>query len=257
VFFILSKLFAFLIKPLNVVILTGLAGWIAKNPRRRRRLAVLSVCLLIVFTNRRLVTWCAAQWETGLVNPDQIAAPYDIGILLGGYYDFDARTPPGIVSFSISGNRLDNTLLLFEQGKIKKILLSGGAGRLVGTVEAETPAVQRYLNRLGVPDSVLILEDRSRNTHENALYSKTMIDSLYPGGARCLLISSAWHLRRADACFQKAGLPCDLFGTDYFSEQSNGNPFRWIEPDWGALMKWNALIKEWIGYAAYWAKGYI
>jgi uncharacterized SAM-binding protein YcdF (DUF218 family) len=256
-FFVLSKLLAFLIKPLNVVILTGLAGFLTKNPRKRQRLALWSLLLLIVFTNRGLVSWCAGRWETGQVNPDGIAVPYDIGILLGGYYDFDTRTPPGVVSFSISGNRFDNTLLLYKQGKIKKILLSGGAGRLVGTVEAETPVVRRYLNRIGVPDSVLILEDRSRNTRENALYSKMLIDSLYPGGTRCLLISSAWHLRRAGACFQKAGLPCDLFGADYFTEQSNDNPFRWIEPDWETLMKWNALIKEWIGYAAYWAKGYV
>jgi hypothetical protein len=35
------------------------------------------------------------------------------------------------------------------------------------------------------------------------------------------------------------------------TEKHTGNLFRWLEPDWKALMKWELLIKEWIGWAVY------
>lgn len=96
----------------------------------------------------------------------------------------------------------------------------------------------------------------SRNTRENALYSKQLVDRTAPG-SRCLFITSAWYTRRVKACFHKAGLICEAFGTDFLTEKSNGNGWNWLEPDWKALMKWELLIKEWGGWLAYRIKGYI
>jgi hypothetical protein len=35
------------------------------------------------------------------------------------------------------------------------------------------------------------------------------------------------------------------------SETSRGNWLNWFEPDWKALLKWELLIKEWVGWVAY------
>jgi uncharacterized SAM-binding protein YcdF (DUF218 family) len=93
------------------------------------------------------------------------------------------------------------------------------------------------------------VEPDSRNTAENAVFSKHLLDSIMPSSSRRLLITSAWHLPRASLCFQQAGLSCDLFGADYISENRRANWAKWLEPDWEALLKWEILVKEWVGYA--------
>lgn len=254
-FFVLSKLIAFLLKPL--ILLGGLAIYAlwTKSQVRRRRALIGLLSMFLLFTNPWLVSRCAAAWEVGQHRLQDIRRPYAVGILLGGYTDFEANAPEGILAVH-RGNRLLTALTLYKTGKVKHLLLSGGSGRLIGRAPAEADVVRDYLRQVGIPDSAILVENQSRNTYENAIYSRAMLDSLLPD-ASCLLISSAWHLRRAGGCFRKAGVDCQAFGTDYFSEKANGNLLRWLEPDWKAIMKWECLVKEWVGWWVYKGKGYL
>lgn len=255
-FFLFSKLLAFLLKPLNWMVILAVFSLLTKNKNYRKRSIAVLIAILLVFSNPWMVNQLARAWETGKRNPGTISRPYDVGILLGGYVNFNAQSPPGVLTMHQAGNRLTATLALYQTGKIRHILLSGGAGRIIGGVPPEADAARDFLLQCGVPDSAIWLENRSRNTRENALFSKQLLDSIAPGN-RCLLITSAWHMRRAGACFEKAGLACEPFGTDFLSETTNGNWFNWLEPDWKALLKWEFLIKEWVGWLAYKAKGYV
>ncbi len=254
-FFALSKLLVFLLKPLLMIGLLAIYGLWTKNELRRRRALIAVIAMFLLFTNPWLVNQCARAWEIGQVRPQDIQQPYEVGILLGGYVDFTIDAPDGMLSLQ-RGDRLFTSITLFKTGKIKRLLLSGGSGRLIGTEPVEAEVVRNYLHQLGVPDSVILMDNQSRNTYENAQYSKVLLDSLAPG-ASCLLITSAWHMRRAKACFVKAGIDFQPFSTDYFSMKTNGNVLRWIEPDWEALMKWEILIKEWVGWVVYWGKGWL
>ena len=69
----------------------------------------------------------------------------------------------------------------------------------------EAPVLKLYLEKIGIPGYDILLESKSRNTHENAVNMKSMLDQSFPGG-KFLLISSGWHLRRATACFIKEGI---------------------------------------------------
>ena len=245
-----------MLKPLNWLVVLAIFSLFTQNQRHRRLSLKALIIILFVFSNPWLVNQLARVWETGRRDPAGISTPYDVGILLGGYVNFNAVSPPGLLNFHQAGNRFTTTLMLYHSGKIRRILLSGGAGRLMGNVPPESGAVRDFLLQCGVPDSAIIVENASRNTQENALYSKQMIDSLGLG-KHCLLVTSAWHMRRAEACFEKAGLPCDGFGTDFYTETKNGNWLDWLEPDWKAFQKWDSLIKEWLGWLAYRLKGYI
>ena len=245
-----------MLKPLNWVAILAVFSLLTKNRSYRKYSVKALIIILLVFSNPWLVNQLARAWETGKRNPDTIIQPYDAGILLGGYVNFDAESAPGVLTLNQAGNRLTAALMLYQTGKISRILISGGAGRLIGDVPPEAEATRNFLIQCGVPDSAVLVENHSRNTRENALFSRELIDSIAPG-SRCLLITSAWHMRRAEACFVKSGLNCDPFGVDYMTETSNGNWFNWLEPDWKAFLKWELLIKEWIGWLAYRAKGYI
>jgi uncharacterized SAM-binding protein YcdF (DUF218 family) len=95
---------------------------------------------------------------------------------------------------------------------------------------------------------VILVEDRSRNTLENGLFTRQLLDSLGMGQQKHLLVTSAWHLRRAAHCFEKAAVNFDIYGTDFLGERPDGNFFQQIEPSWDALMQWDLLLKEWVGY---------
>lgn len=246
-FFILSKIVGLVLKPLTGMLIAGLIAVFTKRRRLRRIAVKTGIALFLICTNPWLVSVLSGWWETGQRSPADITQPYEAGILLGGYTESLVAAPAGLPTFSRSGNRLSAALLLYKTGKIRHILLSGGSGRMIGTEKVEAQEARQYLLQLGVPDTAIWVEDRSRNTRENAYYSKILLDSLAPQ-RQCVLITSAWHMRRAEACFRKAGVPCDTFGTDFFEEKSQGNPLRWLEPDWKALMKWECLIKEWVGY---------
>lgn len=248
-FFLFSKLLAIFLKPLNIILFIGIVALFTREKQRKMRRFRWMLYGLLIFSNPWVINGLAERWETARYSPEDIQYPYDIGILLGGYSHVNQQVPKGQVAFFLS-DRLTTTLQLYKMGKIKKILLSGGSGRIIGKETSEAPMVRDYLVQIGVPDSVILVDDRSRNTVENAEYSKKIIDSVQPG-AHCLIITSAWHMRRAQPCFERVGIACAPFGTDFLSETSGGNPFKWLEPKWSALMKWEMLLKEWIGYVVY------
>jgi uncharacterized SAM-binding protein YcdF (DUF218 family) len=245
--FALTKTLALLLKPLNIMALTALFVLFSKQETRRRRACTLLVLQVLFFSNPWIINALIRRWEIGQINPATISTPYDVGIVLGGYTDMSAAQPPGMVTFSRSGNRLSTALMLYKTGKIRHILLSGGSGKLIGAEASEAPVARWYLQQAGVPDSVIWVEDQSRNTRENARFSRALLDARAPG-SRCLLISSAWHLPRAIISFEQEGVNCVPFGTDFFAEQDLGNALHWFEPDWEALMKWEYMVKEWIGW---------
>jgi uncharacterized SAM-binding protein YcdF (DUF218 family) len=246
-FFILSKIVGLFLKPLNLILIAGLIALFTKRPRWRRFAIKTGIALFLICTNPWLVSVLSGWWETGQRSPADITQPYEAGIVLGGYTESLVAAPAGVPTFSRSGNRLSTALLLYKTGKIRHILLSGGSGRIIGTEMIEAQEARQYLLQLGVPDTAIWVEDRSRNTRENASYSKILLDQMAPSQP-CLLITSAWHMRRAERNFKAADVPCDPFGTDFFEEKSQGNPLRWLEPDWKALMKWECLVKEWVGF---------
>ncbi|MFA6508767.1 MAG: YdcF family protein, partial [Treponemataceae bacterium] len=103
------------------------------------------------------------------------------------------------------------------------------------------------LETMGVPRSALILESESRNTFENAQYSKKALEAA--GAKRIVLVTSSWHMRRSAAIFKKAGIDFTPYAVDTLMEYF-GVPGDYL-PDAGALDNSTRIIREQIGYAVY------
>jgi uncharacterized SAM-binding protein YcdF (DUF218 family) len=255
-FFILSKLLAFLVRPIIWIAVLLLYGLWGKKNKWKKRSLVLGVIFFFIFTNHFLFNLCMNVWEVETQTTEQLQEVYDIGILLGGYSNFNIRPNHDRHNFSERANRFNNALELYHKGKIKKILLTGGSGSLVENEPSEAPSIQNFLILSGVPDSNIIVEGASRNTWENALLSKEILDRDYPD-ASCLLITSAWHMRRAQGCFNKARVPYTPFSTDHMSEKIRPVPESILFPDRLGLYRWELLVREIVGYIMYWLQGYI
>jgi uncharacterized SAM-binding protein YcdF (DUF218 family) len=254
-FFVLSKLLFFIIQPINWLAAMLLISIFSKKPLRKKKALIAAAILLFFFTNRLVFNQFAKAWELDTITADQIQQPYDIGILLGGYSNYNIRPNHDRFNVNARGNRFLNTYELYRTGKIRKILLTGGSGDLQQDVPSEGEEMKKFLLRLGVPAEDIIVEGKSRNTWENAIFTKSILEEQYPN-ANYLLITSAWHMRRSIGCFKKAGVRFTPFSVDFISEVDRFSPENAIIPDRAGFYFWEMLIKEWVGTVAYKMKGY-
>ncbi len=116
--------------------------------------------------------------------------------------------------------------------------------------------MRQFLELCGIPDSSIIVEGKARNTYENAIYSAAIVNREFPGSDN-LVITSAYHLRRAMACFKKTGLHVEGFSTDFYGKSRKYTPDRLLIPDPAAFSEWHMLVREWKGFIFYKLAGYI
>ena len=255
-FFVLSKLLRFLIEPLNWVMAFLLIGLIRRNTRLGRRLLAAGVVMAVFFTNPLVLNLVTRAWEVDPVLFTAIDVPFDVGIVLGGFSRVVERFPDRL-HLNEHPNRFIHAIELYKAGKIRKILVTGGSAALVGEKRNDSEMVRQFLVKSGIPPLDILVEARSRNTHENAVLSAELLAETMPG-ARCLLITSAFHMRRAAGCFRKEGIQATPFATDLSEDAiDTWTPDAVIVPKARGFEQWGMLVKEWVGMAVYKARGYI
>lgn len=214
---------------------------------------ISSLLTLFVFSNEFLFLEICRLYEYPVVQEKELEESYSAAIILGGMVRFNEYNEQ--VEFQGSSDRFLNVLPLYFDGRVKKLLLSGGSGRLLQD-EKESTILKDYLLKIGVKEADLLIESESRNTYENALYSSKLLNArkLQPP---YLLTTSASHMGRSMACFEKQALDVDPFPVDYHWRSREYNPDRLFMPKASVLSKWNWLIHEWVGLLTYKLMGYI
>jgi uncharacterized SAM-binding protein YcdF (DUF218 family) len=253
-FFYLSKLLNFLFSPyMWTFILLGVSLFITREDRKRR-LRIIAIVLLYVTSNSFLVDELYRCWEPVTEDHDLKNKQYTGAIVLGGIGDIDLRLQK--INFGYAADRLFQTLAMYHQGKIGKIVFTGGSGSIEFPEKREAVYVRKYLQLIKVPDSSIVIEPKSRNTYENAVFTKRILDSLHIHG-NFLLVTSALHMPRSMAVFKKAGY-ASL--TPYVTNRSSGarrfTPDHLFFPNAGAVLKLEFILHEWFGYIIYKLKGY-
>lgn len=257
-FFVLSKLFFFVSLPLFYVGVLILYSLFTRRQRRSRRAMKYSILLLFIFSNPLITNIVCALWEYPATPFSALngEAPYDVVIVLGGYTDSRLQ-PYDRLHTHEAGDRLSTALELYKTGKAKKILLTGGTTNPRNAQAHEAITVRRYLITTCVDSADIWIDPKSLNTRQNAMITNKILYDSLGTNPRCLLVTSAIHMRRAMRCFERFGVHVTPFATDIQSE-----PFSWslnniIMPDGLAVARWQWLLKEWIGMVAYKLRGYI
>ena len=245
--FIFGKLVAIMLRPFYWILGLLLMAWFDKKESRRRRWVKLALAVTLIMANNGLFYRVARWWESP---PSAPQGTYDVAIVLGGFMSESGQLAPAPEELSERADRLLAPLRLYQEGKVKKILLSGGSGDLLHDRPAEALVARQYLLGMGIPDSVLILESRSINTAQNAAFSAQKIERLYPQGARCLLVTSAWHIPRALLHFKRAGLAVSPYPVDYLQSRLAPGWLERLSPSVKTLSNWELILKEWVGYLA-------
>ena len=247
-FFILSKILDFILQPICwIFILLVLAYY----SRFSKRLIAITLILLLLMSNGWFVNQCYLAYESPQKDLKQ---SYQWCIILGGGM---MRSGAGYRTGE-TADRFIQPLLLYKQGKIKRLLLTGGNVNIKGLKIDDTQEckkVKDVLVAMGVDANDIYLEEQARNTHENATYTKEVLKPYL--AEKILLVTSAMHMPRAKACFLKEGFKVDDYPADIKKKDTPSGILDQIIPQERNLSKIAELIREMAGYAIYRLMGYV
>jgi uncharacterized SAM-binding protein YcdF (DUF218 family) len=243
-FFVLSKISYFFIAPINWIIALLVWRFFAKSAVLKKRLSVIIIAAVLFFGNEVIYAKLVSSWQAQPVSIDKFGT-YEAGVLLGGLSNFDKA---GRGFLSTSSDRLVETLALYQAKKIKKIIVSGGS--VFGDRPKEADFLYKELLLLGVPAADLIIENNSRTTYENAVFTKKVVESLKLKPP-FVLVTSALHIPRAERVFAKAGLQVVPFPADFRVIDKKFYLSEYLIPQLMVLNDWGVFLKEVVGIAGY------
>lgn len=244
-YFILSKILLFVLVPINWVLVLFVMAAIKFHKPSWRRYLFAAITLLYVFSIPLLLKGFTRLWDVETTVNTTESQKYSCVIVLGGFSGSDSR---GNGRFTWAADRFIIGAQQVTSGKASHILISGGDGSLVTDGFREAEWAKQELKKLGIADSVILTESRSRNTLENAAFTKAILDSnkLEPP---YLLVTSAFHMRRAKMIFNKKGMDVVPYSCSYLI---NNHVFELTDmlPHAAILSNWSFYTKEMVGYVA-------
>jgi len=250
-FFVLSKTLGFMLMPSNFLMGLGVIGAIllaTRWQRLGRRLMATAAILLVVCAFSPL--GCALlypleqrfpPWDAARGTPDGI-------VILGASIEADLSAAHGVPVVRGAPDRIIRAAMLAHTYPNARIVFSGGSANLISNDAREADFAAAIFEGLGIAKSRLILERRSRNTLENAEFSRDLVNP--KPGERWLLITSAFHMPRSVGLFRKAGFAVEPFPVDWrMGDLRDLASFPLLGAE--GLSRTDTGAREWIALVAY------
>lgn len=254
-FFPVSKVLWFFATPSNLLITMVVVGLVLILVGLRRTgltLSLIAATGLVIFSAspvpRLLMRALENHYPPVAMNdPGRV----DGVIILGG----SAHLRRGQIKLNDAAARLTTAVTLARRYPEARIVFSGGDGRLIQLDKGsgEVDAVRLLLSQMGLEGERVIFEDRSRNTRENAAFTRDLVAP--KRGERWLLVTSAFHMPRSAGVFQHERFYVTPYPVDYYTrnEPADFLPFHSFS---SGLRLADLAVREWIGLTAYWLAGY-
>jgi uncharacterized SAM-binding protein YcdF (DUF218 family) len=248
--FVLSKLGWALARPGNLLAIALILGrllGISHRPAARRlgrHLTSAGILLVAVLTLLPLGQVLLRPLEERFPQPD-LPARIDGIILLGGSVHTEMTADRGQPVLNNSAERITEFVALARRYPEARLLFTGGSGFVFAGDLREAEVIRKVLDGIGFDPSRITFERESRNTYENAVFSRLLVDP--QPGETWLLITSAAHVPRSVGIFRRAGWPVLPYPVDYRST----HVLTWSPDLLSGLDALNESLREWIGLAAY------
>lgn len=254
-FFVTSKILGFFANPSNLLIVIGLIGaallW-TRFARAGRWMVVGALIMIAVFglspVGNALMVSLEQRfppWDSSRGAPDGI-------VILGGAISPDISSAHDDVALNEAAERMTKIAELARRYPNARIVFSGGSPALFVSEEPEAVYAARLLRDFGIDPERIQIEEQSRNTVENAVFSR-LIAQPKPG-ERWLLVTSAYHMPRSVGAFRQAGFAIEPFPVDWRTRGAADllRPFGTLGD---GLRRTDTAVREWVGLAAYWLSG--
>ena len=258
-FFVVSKILWMIASPINLLLFGALAGVLLCYGRRARFgrvLALAAILILVGAATLPLGVLLIAPLEDRFPAPPSDLPPPEGIIVLGGAIDDVTSDARGQTVFDEGGERITEAVILAKRYPEARVVYTGGTASFIpGAPSTEALRARELMAQMGVAPDRITIEDKSRNTEENARFTAAIVDP--EPSQRWIIVTSAFHMPRAMGVFEKAGFRPIAYPVAF---RTLG---RW--PDDLRLNYWpgrnlrifELALHEWIGLAAYWASGRI
>ncbi|MBU3670786.1 MAG: YdcF family protein [Polynucleobacter sp.] len=260
IFFILSKVVQFCIEPLNWALLFVV---LSLYFLLLRKLALVKRFLVLALLDLLIIGWIPTAevllraLEDSVAKSDLVKLSQgDIGgiVVLGGAIESgQIGLDRDEVAIGAAAERVTKALELVHRYPDLPLVYSGFSGAVNPKGISEADSFKRLIDEQGIQSQRVHFENQSRNTYENALYVKPIIDTVGMKNADgqlkpWILVTSASHMYRSIKIFQKQGILVLPLPVDY----QTAHTLQWTSFDlvYGA-QNWNRLLHELIGLVAY------
>ncbi len=231
-----------------------------KRPRVATLCLVLSLSLVLVFSNSAVSGWLGRSLEWQYLPPDDLPTADAIVVLGGATRPPDAPRP--WIDVMESGDRPIHGAQLYLAGKAPKLIMSGGRIDWKESGPPESSDMAAIAQALGVPPADILEDPSSLNTYQNAVNVKQILEE--EGLERILLVTSAIHMPRSIRIFEKLGIEAIAAPTDFRiivmtapQEQSVESRVLNTLPDVERLEYSTRALKEYIGMVVYRLRGWL
>jgi uncharacterized SAM-binding protein YcdF (DUF218 family) len=163
-------------------------------------------------------------------------------IVLGGAFDLEVNAGRGGMEMNQAADRFIEAARLARLYPQSKIVVSGGDGSFSGDYKGDADLSPAYFEAMGIEPSRIIRETASRNTAENVGETKALLETNHL--ADCLLITSAYHMPRAKALFDQAGVTTVPWASDYRSSGRVALGLDFTQPSLNAQLA-STAAREW------------
>jgi len=250
-FFIFSKILNFFLDPLNLLIISFLLFILITIRTKKTRVGptLWFVLFWFVLLYKPIPEFLVKNLEDLFIYQEKTFLELDGVIVLGG------GTGSGKVAkdrndYSLGGGseRLFKGLEFTRKNPQGTIIFTGFSGKLFHEGLSEPEIIEKLVKALNVDATNIVFERRSRNTFENAIYTKEIISNLQ--NKKWGIVTSASHMKRAIATFNKQSseISFDPIPVDFQTK----NSIYWGPGNiQSSLDFWRIYMHETIGYWVY------
>ena len=240
--FVISKLAWLVLQPSNLLLL-GLLIAVLLN---WRRLTLGLLALLVIVVILPVGLWLQRPLEDRFARPAELPADIAGIIVLGGAQDQAITETRDALALNDAAERMVEGLAMAYRYPEARLVFSGGSGRLFPGDARESAVNERFIEMMELPPARVVLEDRSRNTWENARYPRELVEPA--AGETWLLVTSARHMPRSVGIFRRIGWPVVPWPVDY--RTGDDGPMLQTEVS-DRLTQLDDAAREWLGLLAY------
>jgi uncharacterized SAM-binding protein YcdF (DUF218 family) len=211
--------------------------------------------VLFLFACTPLSPWLLASLERPYAGVDLAKVPpADAVVMLGGVLD---PSPRDVFGFELNGaaDRFVTAVEIVRRGKGRALLLGGSGPKPGEPGPSEAELLHRWLSAWGLTNAPVFLLGSCANTRDEALRTQALAKE--HGWQRVIVVSSAWHLRRAEGVFRALDLPATCVGSDFEGSARLARPFRFrLSPSAVYLRLLDQYLHEQIGWGVYRLRGW-
>ncbi len=253
-FFYISKLIWLLISPdslLLILMLVSLILLYLGKQQLAKILLTITTGLLLFIAFMPIGEWLLYPLESRFQTNPALPEKIDGIIVLSGAEDAEGSQLWNQVEMGGAAER--NLMFMFLARKYPnaKLVFTGGTGSLSKQEYKTADVAKKLFQQQGLDVNKIVFERESRNTYENAVFSKKIIKPTQ--NKNWILITTSWHMPRSVGIFCKAKWPVIPYPVDHSTKKGD-----LLRIDFNVLGNLNSLTiatKEWLGLFAYYLSG--